>query len=152
VKRARQAFHAAYGESPVQLVLLLASFAVALLAARHVYQADPKHWWRYAIWFVGAALAHDLLLFPVYSTLDRVLRLVPRPRMTAATVNYVRVPAVLSGFLLLTFLPAITKGGQVSFGYAAAQTQDGIFLHWVIVTAVLFAASGLVYAVRRLRS
>jgi membrane protease YdiL (CAAX protease family) len=148
----RQLFRSRYGASPVHLLGLLASFLVAFLAARHVHQADPRSWWRYALWFAGAAVAHDLVLFPVYSALDRALqRLRPR-RMSPDSVNFVRVPAVLSGLLLLVFLPAISKGGEASFQYAAGRSQDGIFLHWVVVTVVLFGLSGLLYVARRLRA
>jgi hypothetical protein len=152
MRRALQAFRSTYGASPLQLVGLLLSLLVALVAARHVYQADPKYWWRYAIWFVGAAIGHDLLLFPAYTALDRALQLVPHRRMAAGTVNFVRVPAVLSGFLLLAFLPAITRGGEAGFRFAGDQDQSGILLHWVLVTVVLFAVSAALYVARRLRS
>jgi hypothetical protein len=151
VKRALAAFRATYGASPVHLLGLLASFVLVFLAARHVHAADPSAWWRYALWFAGAAVAHDLLLFPVYSALDRLLRLGGRRRMRPETVNFVRVPAVLSGLLLLVFLPAIRRGGEDAFALASGRDQDAYALHWLLVTLVLFAASGLLYVARRLR-
>ena len=57
------------GPGPLHLLALLACFAVA---ARGRAAVAPDPLWRATrSWFVGAAVAHDLVLFPLYALLDR---------------------------------------------------------------------------------
>ncbi len=65
-----------YGDSPLHLLALLASFALAGYAVQAVVSADE--WRGFAVWFVVAIVGHDLLLFPLYSVADlSVRRLLP---------------------------------------------------------------------------
>ncbi|GAA4963606.1 hypothetical protein GCM10023238_33890 [Streptomyces heliomycini] len=102
-----------------------------------------------ALWFVGAAVVHDLVLLPLYAAVDRALVKGARRRRT--WVVYARVPAALSGLLLLVWFPLIT--GRVSERYAgvAGLSADGYAVRWLIVTAVLFGGSAVVFAVRMRR-
>lgn len=154
MSRALTAFRATYGASPWQVLGMALTFGLALVAAQRVYEADSESWWRYAIWFVGAAVVHDLVLFPAYAALDRGLAGVRAalPRMAPSTVNYVRVPTVLSGLLLLVFGAAILQRGEVAFTPASGLNQDVFAGRWLLITAVLFLASGLLYLVRGRRS
>ena len=62
-------FRRRYGASPLHLVAFLASFAVTGLAVKG-WLDEPAISIRYIlIWFVGAIIAHDLLLLPLYSAL-----------------------------------------------------------------------------------
>ena len=61
-----------YGAPLRHLLALVASFALAGYAVHAV--AAAGQWRGFAIWFGAAIVAHDLLLFPVYSVADRVLR------------------------------------------------------------------------------
>ncbi|MER6924634.1 hypothetical protein ABT314_37830, partial [Streptomyces spiralis] len=54
--------------SPLQLVLLACSFALAGYAGVRLFAGD---WFGVALWFVGAALLHDLVLLPLYAAADR---------------------------------------------------------------------------------
>ena len=56
----------------MHLALALASFAVAGWAIARVLGtlSQPT---RFVAWFAGAIVAHDLVLLPLYSLLDRVL-------------------------------------------------------------------------------
>ena len=56
--------------SPLQLLLLACSFALAGYAGVRLLADD---WLQVALWFVGAALVHDLVLLPLYATLDRAV-------------------------------------------------------------------------------
>ena len=137
---------ARYGAGPLHLVLLLASFALAGAAALQV-APDPLRL-RYLAWFLGAVLLHDLVLFPLYALLDR--------SATAAVgrgaVNHLRVPALLSGLLLLLFAPAILQRGEPAFSTASGLDYDGYLGRWLAITGVLFAGSALLYVLRRRRA
>lgn len=54
--------------SPLQLLLLACSFALAGYAGVRLPAND---WFQVALWFVGAALVHDLVLLPLYAVADR---------------------------------------------------------------------------------
>lgn len=141
-----------YGASPLHLLALLGCFGLAGYAATRLLVARPD---AVAVWFVGAAVAHDVVLFPLYAIADRsvtaVLRrrgrgLPPRPWL-----NYLRVPAMLSGLLLLVWFPLILR---MSPGYHAA---TGFSAHpylgrWLLISGLLFTASALALAVRLGRS
>jgi hypothetical protein len=61
-----------YGANPLHLLALLAAFALAGYAVQAVIAAGQ--WRGFAIWFAVAIIAHDLLLFPLYSLADLPLR------------------------------------------------------------------------------
>ncbi|MEV8593189.1 hypothetical protein [Streptomyces sp. NPDC052012] len=126
--------------SPLHLLLLLCSFALCGYAGVRLLDGD---WFMIALWFVGAAVLHDLVLLPLYAAADRAL-----VRSTGRWVNHVRVPAALSGLLLLVWFPLIT--GMVSERYAGvtALSADGYTARWLLVTAALFGGSALLLVVR----
>jgi hypothetical protein len=99
-------------------------------------------------WFLAALVLHDLVLLPFYSALDRAA--------TAAVgiraINHVRVPAALSALLFLVWFPSILGRNDATFGNVAGFTRGGGVERWLLVSAALFAASGVVWLVRaRLR-
>ena len=98
-----------------------------------------------AIWLVAAAVLHDLVLFPLYSGLDRGARLVLR----GAAVNYIRIPAGLSLLMLCVFFGTVAGKGGGAYRAVSGRSYDGYVTRWLLVTAVLFGASGLTYLVRR---
>lgn len=134
-----------YGEGPLHLLLMAASFALAGYAGVRLLAGDT---FGVVVWFVGAALVHDLVLVPVYATADLLLRrsLGPRPGL----VNFVRVPVFLSGLLFLVWFPLITR--QTEHYEPASGLSDDVFLgNWLLTTAALFALSALWLVVRTLR-
>lgn len=137
-----------YGAGPLHLLALVGCFALAAAAASHV-APDPLRL-RYLAWFVGAALVHDLLLFPLYALLDRSAgALVRRHRAPdRGSVNWVRVPALLSGLLLLVFAPVILRRSKDAFSLASGLDQDPYLGRWLAVTGALFLASAVLYALR----
>ncbi|WP_307805541.1 hypothetical protein [Streptomyces spirodelae] len=126
--------------SPLQIVLLLASFVLTGYAGARLLADD---WFGVAVWFVGAALLHDLVLLPLYSLADRL------PRLTGRYVNHLRIPALLSLLLLLVYLPLITgPADRYAKLTGRPEGNNGYALHWLWVTVALFALSGLWAVVR----
>lgn len=135
-----------YGGSPGHLLLLLASFALAGFAALSLIKSRPIG---VAVWFVGAAVAHDFVLLPLYTLADRRLHRVST-RGAVPWLNYVRFPAAISLLLLLVFLPSIAR---LSSGYTAttALSASGYVWRWLAISGALFLISAAVYSVRILR-
>ncbi|MFJ9539930.1 hypothetical protein ACIRPX_22035 [Streptomyces sp. NPDC101225] len=133
--------------SPLQILLLSCSFALSAYAGVQLLEND---WFEVALWIVGAALLHDLVLLPLYAAADHALVRVAGPRRRG--VNYVRVPAALSLLLLLVWFPLIS--GQVTERYRAATAlpADRFLTRWLLVTAVLFGGSAAVFVTRSVRS
>ncbi len=136
-----------YGEGPLHLILLAASFCLAGYAGVRLLDGDTVG---VLLWFAGAAVLHDLVLLPVYAGADRALRAALGPR--TALVNFVRVPAFLSGLLLLIWFPLIARRTERRYEAAAGTTPDVYFGNWLLITGVLFALSALWLLVRALRS
>lgn len=149
-----RAFARTYGASPLHLLALFACFALAGAAALQVSE-DPLRT-RYLLWFLGAIVAHDLLLFPLYALLDRSAGALVRRRRPAApgSVNYLRVPALLSGLLLLVFAPVVLRrdSAEAAFTNASGLDYDGYTARWLAVTGVLLLGSALLYALRGRRA
>ena len=104
------------------------------------------------MWFIGAALLHDLVLFPLYVLADRaftsLLCRAPRAERAVPVVNYVRVPVLASGLLLLLFFPGILGQGADTYVAATGQTQDPFLKRWLLLTAATFGLSATAYAAR----
>ena len=90
------------------------------------------------VWFAAAIIAHDLLLYPAYAGIDRVLT-----RFRA--VNYLRVPLLASGLTFLLFLPGIVRQGTEAHVAATGLDQQPYLVRWLLLCAAFFAASGLAY-------
>lgn len=131
--------------SPLQILFLACSFALTGYAGMRLLSGDRLG---VTLWFVGAAVLHDLVFLPLYAVLDRavtgVLGAVGRRDRTL----YVRVPAALSGLLLLVWFPLIS--GRVAAGYESATglSADGFLTRWLLITAVLFGGSALLLVLR----
>ena len=130
-----------YGANPLHLLALLGCFALAGYAADQLVPSRPVG---IAAWFAGAVVGHDLLLMPLYSLADRSAAAVIRHRATRLPaipwINYLRVPAALSGLLLLVWFPLILR---LRTRYQASTTlSPAPFLrHWLALTGALFAAA-----------
>ena len=141
-------FRNRYGAQPLHLLALLASFALTGYAVQRLIENQTL---RVAIWFVGAAVVHDLLLFPLYAiadgTLVRLWRRRGRPDLPAAPwINYLRVPAALSGLLLLIFAPSIFRFSRI-YRATTDLSSAGYLDRWLLITAALFATSAVTFAV-----
>jgi hypothetical protein len=137
-----------YGEGPGHLAVQLGCLAVAAYAASFLF-GDPALLTVLA-WFVGAALLHDLVLFPLYTAADRVLAGATRrlPRGPVPVVNHIRVPALGAGLTLLMFLPGIIRQGEATHLAATGLDQQPYLGRWLGLVAVLALTSAAVYLVR----
>jgi hypothetical protein len=99
---------------------------------------------RIALWLVAAVVVHDLVLLPLYSGADRTAQ-----ALLGESVNYVRIPAALSLLMLVVFWGTIAGAGEPGYRATSGETFDGHAERWLLVTAALFAGSGLVYLLRR---
>jgi Kef-type K+ transport system membrane component KefB len=139
-------FRALYGSTPLHLIALAASLALTAFTALKI--AEYPTAFEIALWLVGAALVHDLVLFPLYTLLG-LLAGGNRPRRAT---NFVRVPAMISGLLFLMFVPLICSLAPDSYEGASGLRPEPYLERWLAITAVLFLASGLLYALRARRS
>lgn len=149
-------FRTLYGTHPLHLLALLASFALAGYAAIRLTESDPVG---VVIWFVGAAVLHDLLLLPLYAIVDTAFVRAWRIRRAGdgglprrPWINYLRVPLASSGLLLLVFAPSIFRLSGSSYTAATGQQPDQYLANWLLVTAVLFVLSAVAYAIRLRRA
>jgi hypothetical protein len=145
-----------YGANPLHLLALVACFALAGYAVTFIVH-DPSLP-RILIWFVAAVIGHDLVLFPVYALVDRSMSTVLRPWTRAnrtpavPPLNYLRIPALGSGLLLLIFLPGIIEQGSSTYRAATGQTQEPFLGRWLLITAALFVISAVMYTVQLIRT
>ena len=99
---------------------------------------------RIALWLMAAVVVHDLVVLPLYSAADRAAQTVLR-----GGVTYVRIPAALSLLMLVVFWATIAEEGERAYRATSGNAYDGHAARWLLVTAMLFAGSGLLYLLRR---
>ncbi|GFG52526.1 hypothetical protein CQY20_09430 [Mycolicibacterium agri] len=157
MRTALDRFRAVYGSNPLHLLTLVAGFALfayVVITIKPITLWNPNTWWQsIVVWFAAAIIAHDLVLFPIYALIDRILvaanRIRPAPRTSAVPVlNYVRTPLLGAGLTLLMFLPGIIEQGAPTYAAATGQTQEPFLGRWLLLTAAMFAASAVTYAIR----
>jgi hypothetical protein len=142
----------AYGAGAPHALVLLGCFTIAGWA---VFLASGEATlWRMVLWFVGAAVAHDLVLFPIYAAADRLLRRATRTDRAGArpdriaVLNHIRLPALGAALLFLVFLPGILDLGAATYEAATGQQRVSYAIRWLWVSGALFLISGVVLAVR----
>ncbi|HWC85126.1 MAG TPA: hypothetical protein VG388_01215 [Solirubrobacteraceae bacterium] len=149
-------FRALYGAGPPNLLVLVVSFVIAGAAVAGWFQR-PRDVVTVIEWFVAAIVLHDLVVLPIYSLVDRiVLGALPRQvrrlrhRTILGRVNstpYLRVPALLSGLLLVVFFPVILGLGAQTELSASGIRESGYLARWLIASGVIFAVSGVAWGV-----
>ncbi len=143
-----------YGAGPLHLLALISCFALAGYAA--LQTLSNARWPAMLAWFAGAAIGHDLVAFPLYALADRSLtRALPKlwPRRVATpplipAVNHIRVPALGAGLLFLLFFPGIIRQGRQTYMAATGHSQQPYLGRWLLLVAVMFAVSAVIYAAR----
>ena len=137
-----------YGASPLHLLAMIGSFALAGYAAAELLRHNPVG---ILVWFVAAVIGHDLLLMPLYTLADRsataVFRHRPLKLPAGPWINYLRVPAVLSGVLLLIWFPLIFRL-PTRFPASTTLPLNPYLWHWLAVTGALFLLSATALALR----
>lgn len=137
----RAAILRGYGASPVHLLAHLVALPLAAFALLQLAGAGNAP--RIFLWLGASVVLHDLVLLPFYGALDRLGR-----RATGPAINHVRVPALISGLLLLVFFPAISGEGNGAFHGVSGLDYEGYLQRWLLATAGLFVVSGAVYLLR----
>jgi hypothetical protein len=137
-----------YGAGPLHLLTMVGCFALAGYAAAELL---PNNAIGIPVWFAGAVIGHDLILMPMYTVADRSAMAVfrhRRPQLPAVPwINYLRIPAALSGMLLLIWFPLIFRlPGR--FTATTTLSLDPFLWHWLGVTGALFLLSATALAVR----
>ena len=152
-----------YGERLLHLIILLAALAltaytVSVLGVKNLF--NPTVWWQsIAVWFAVAVIGHDLILFPLYALAERLLprsRRTPTQRHRAAQhpsgrlplTNYLRMPTLAAGLLLLLFFPGIIEQGAPAYHNATGLTQAPFLTRWLLITAAFYLTSALWYVVK----
>lgn len=144
-----------YGASPVHLLGHLAAVGVAAYAVSRVLDVPSTDGVRLLVWLVGGALLHDAVLLPAYALGDVVVRVLiadhPLRRVRAA--NHLRVPAAVSGAMLLVYAPSILGLGDEAFARVSGRAPAVDPLRaWLLITLGAFVLSGLVLAARGARA
>src|SRR6201999_3823342 len=139
-----------YGANPLHLLAMLGCFALAWYAGAGLLHAKPVG---VVVWFAGAVVGHDLILMPLYALADKSVMTVFRHRPpklpTVPWINYLRVPVVLSGLLLLIWFPLIFRIPS-RFPRTTDLSLDPYLGHWLVVSGGMFLLSAVAFS-RRLR-
>lgn len=144
-------FRYEYGAEPLHLIATVASLAAAGYAFMRIFENPGTG--AVLLWLGAAVVLHDLLALPLYSLLGRIaeestaLTVRPRRRMLL-TLNHIRIPAGLSLLLLLISFPLVFGLDRSGYEVTTGLDTDRYLGNWLAITAVLFVASGLHYALR----
>lgn len=157
-------FHSFYGAGPRHLVGLLLALALTVYTLSVIGLSalwNPDVWWQsILVWFLGAIIAHDLIVFPLYAAVDRVLSRFTRSgerghpdrqgRTGVTALNYLRVPLIAVALMFGLFFPGILGQGASTYLDATGQTQDPFLRRWLLLSAVVFGVAAVAYVLRLL--
>jgi hypothetical protein len=151
----RSRFRYEYGAEPLHLIALVASLLLCAYALLRITEIPGGG--RILIWLAAAALLHDLVALPLYSALFRITggaadRAIPDRTARLLALNHVRVPAAVSLLLLVVYSPLILRLDSERFQGTTGLGVDPYLGRWLLLSAALFLASGVIYAVRLRRS
>ena len=147
------AFRRMYGASPLHLLAVLASLAIAGYGFFMIFKSPAPE--STLLFFGLAIIAHDMIAFPLYSTLNAVAgrgTQAAEPRDVAEAgvpaINYLRVPFIISTICLVMFFPLVL--GLSADRYEASTGLDaGVFLvRWLGICAAAFTVSAVMYALK----
>lgn len=144
-------FRYEYGAEPLHLLATVASLAIALYAILRIFEIPSTA--GILLWLGAAIIAHDFIALPIYSGFLRLAETstdaLVRPRRRALlTLNHVRIPVAFSLLLLLICFPLVAKIDERSYALTTGLNLDRYLGNWLLITAVLFGVSGLLYALK----
>ena len=147
-----------YGDGPVHLILSIGSLGFAGYLVWTVLPAPNAV--RILVWFAAAAAVHDLVLWPLYALLDRMLKPImpcrrPEPEgcqgKPVPLINHIRVPAVLSAVTLLISFPLVLRHSEPAYHTASGLTEQPYLGRWLLLSGCAFGGSALLYIARLVR-
>lgn len=109
------------------------------------------------VWFGGAVIGHDLVLFPLYAAADRAaVFALRRPgiarRVPVSPLNYLRWPTLAALLLFCVYFPGIVAQAPQTYAAATGQTQEPFLGRYLVTVAVLYAVSAIAYGARVFRA
>lgn len=155
IKRSRVGFRRLYGAGPRHLVGHVVAFAIAAFAFDQILGGGDVT--GLIVWLIALVIAHDLIFVPAYTGIDRLFRRaitrISLPHTTRIpAVNHVRAPALISGLLLIIYLPLISGESDRFYFTLSGHHLTGYLRNWLLITVALFLGSGLIYALRVVRT
>lgn len=144
-------FRYEYGAGPLHLIAVLASLAIASCAILRIFEIPSTG--GILLWMGLAIVVHDLIAWPLYTLLMRIaeqgIDATVRPRRRALlTLNHIRIPAAFSLALLLISFPLVFAIDEPSYAGTTGLDLDRYLGNWLLVTGFMFAASGLLLALK----
>jgi hypothetical protein len=143
-------FKRRYGAGPLHLLSLAACAAFAAYVVTRLVASGPIT--KVVVWFAGAVIVHDLVLWPLYALADRAgvraARRDPSKLPPVPWINHLRVPVVLAAVLLAVSFPLVLRLAPRTYRAATGLSVSVFLGRWLLITATLFGASALLYAVR----
>jgi hypothetical protein len=145
-----------YGAGPLHLLTHLLVFGIIALPLERIFTSGGGVA-ALVLWCLGLVIAHDLVFVPAYTGLDRLFRATSaRLPLSAPTgppvINHVRVPVVISALLFIIYFPLISRRSEGPYFDMSGHQLTHYLRNWLLITAVLFMASGLIYATRVVRA
>jgi hypothetical protein len=140
-----------YGSGPFHFVAVATCFVISGYAILRL--AGSSRPVMLALWFLGALLAHDFLLYPVYTVLDRAAVRAQGPRGSDRVpwINYVRVPVLVTGLVFLVWFPLILGANAKTYRDASGLGTGRYGGRFLVFTAAVFLVSAALYCLRLLR-
>jgi hypothetical protein len=135
-----------YGAPAWHLAGHAVAFAVIAYALGRLLQPSVGRPGAAVVWLLAGAALHDLVFLPLYSLADRIAR-----ALGGRAVNHLRVPAVISGVLLLVYFPLILSKAPATFERNTGRAPPDYLGRWLAITVALFCASGLLSVARSAR-
>lgn len=147
-------FRRRYGASPLHLLGSLAALALIYIPLHWLWEANPTHHVNLIAWLLLFAILHDALFLPIYVILDLITRVgigdhALRP---VRAINHIRFPFVMAGVAFIVYWPLIVGNGRENYLKDLGQEPPDYLGRFLLMTAGLFLASGIVYAVRLRRA
>ena len=146
-------FRSLYGASPLHLLAVIASLAIAGYGFMRIFDSPAPE--STMLFFIAAVFAHDLIAFPLYSALNQIAGRSAGEnanwwvsQQEVQPLNYIRIPSVISAFLLLLYFPLIFRLSAERYMANSGQSADVFLGRWLGIVAVLFTVSALLYAIR----
>lgn len=138
-----------YGAGPLHLIAVIASFAIVMYAVLEI--AGTSHPVNFAFWFIAAIVVHDMIAFPLYSALGAIAGVgLQRPELTPGlfSINFVRIPALMSAFVFIVWFPVILGFSEPEVIESTGLGTGPFLGRWLLLTGILFLGSGVLYAVK----